>query len=429
MDISITDITDVEKEISIHASASELEPHLEKAYKRYAPTIEIKGFRKGKAPIDLVKKIHGESIEYNALDTIASEIYRNVVQERDIHPIGDPVLTDIDYKRGEALSFKIKYELKPNFQLGDYKNISLEKPIHPVTDAEMDDEILRLRKSNSTTSEAASAADDEHVVIADIQQLDEAGTPLIGKKNADTRLYLAGGTMYQEIKDVLRNAAPGETKRAKFEAEREGKKQTNHLELTIKKVEKINIPELDEALVKKVTNDKVSTVDEFRKQLREELEKYWEEQSERKLIDSLVGEIVRRHDFVVPESLIKGVTDSLMEDFKNRYPNKKLPADFNEQEFREQNRGYAVFQAKWYLIRERLLEAEHLEVSDEDIERYAAAEASKIGIEKERLVAFYKTSGAAQDKILSDKLLDLLKKHAIITEKIVESPEPEDNAT
>ena len=58
MDISITDITDVEKEISIHASAGELEPHFEKAYKRYAPTIEIKGFRKGKSPMDLVKKLH-----------------------------------------------------------------------------------------------------------------------------------------------------------------------------------------------------------------------------------------------------------------------------------------------------------------------------------------------------------------------------------
>jgi trigger factor len=421
MDVSITDITEVEKEISIHASAGELVPHFEKAYQRYLPTIEIKGFRKGKAPIDLVKKIHGESIEYNALDTIASEVYRSVVQERNIHPIGDPVLTDIDYKRGEALTFKIKYEVKPNFKLADYKGVAVEKLIHPVTDKEIEDELLRLRKANSTSTEAASAADDEHVVIADIQQLDESGTPLIGKKNADTRLYLAGGTMYQEIKDALRNAAPGETKRVKFETEHEGKKQINHLELAVKKVEKVNIPELDNELVKKVTKDKMSTVDEFLSHLREDLGNYWKDQSERTLIDALIGEIVRRHDFVVPETLVRGITDSLIEDLQNRYPNKKLPSDFDEGQFREQNRGYAVFQAKWYLIRERLIEAEQLTVSDADIEQHAAIEATKIGIEQERLVSFYKSSDAAKDKILSDKLLRFLKDQAIITEKIVEA--------
>src|SRR5258707_2456695 len=118
MDVSITDITDVEKEILINVSAEELGPHFEKAYREYLPKIEIKGFRKGKAPLDLVKQIHGEAIEYNALDSIASEVYRDVIKERDIHPIGDPVLTDMDYKLGEALTFKIKYQIKPSFQLG-----------------------------------------------------------------------------------------------------------------------------------------------------------------------------------------------------------------------------------------------------------------------------------------------------------------------
>ncbi len=420
MDVSITDITEVEKEISIHATAGELVPHFEKAYQRYLPGIEIKGFRKGKAPLDLVKKIHGESIEYNALDSIASEVYRNVIQERHIHPIGDPVLTDIDYKRGEALSFKIKYEIKPTVQLTDYKGITVEKLIHNVTNEEAEDEILRLQKANSTMTEAASAADDEHVVIADIQQLDESGSPLIGKKNTDTRLYLAGGTMYQEIKDVLLNAAPGETKRVKFETEHEGTRQKNHLDISIKKVEKVNIPEFDNDLVKKITKEKITSVEEFRKHLKDDLESYWKDQSKRTLENNLIGEIVRKHEFAVPESLIKGIGDSLVEDLKNRQPNKKLPADFDETQFRESNRGYAVFQAKWYLIRERIIEAEALKVDDNDIEQLVEAEATKMGIEKDRLFSFYKSSDAVKDKILNDKLLRFLKDHAVITEKIVE---------
>src|SRR5690349_22883760 len=127
MEVSINDITEVQKEIQIEASAAELAPLFEDAYKRYQPKIEIRGFRKGKVPLAMVKKIHGESIEYNSLDTIAGDFYRKIVEERDIHPIGEPVVTDMDYRRGETLKFKIKYEIKPSFELKAYKSLALEK--------------------------------------------------------------------------------------------------------------------------------------------------------------------------------------------------------------------------------------------------------------------------------------------------------------
>src|SRR5512147_1334482 len=127
MEVAVNDITDVQKEIHIIASPGELIPHFEEAYKREQPKIEIKGFRKGKAPIDLVKKMYGESIEYGALDVIASDIFREVAVERHIHPIGEPVLTDMHYHRGEPLSFKVKYEVKPSVTLGEYKGIPAEK--------------------------------------------------------------------------------------------------------------------------------------------------------------------------------------------------------------------------------------------------------------------------------------------------------------
>ena len=89
MEVAITDITEVEKEISVSTTPEELAPHFEEAYKRQIPKLEIKGFRKGKAPLDMVKKLHGEAIEYGALDTIASDFYRQIVTERDIRTIGE----------------------------------------------------------------------------------------------------------------------------------------------------------------------------------------------------------------------------------------------------------------------------------------------------------------------------------------------------
>lgn len=417
MEVAITDITDVEKEISIQTTPDELIPHFEEAYKNQLPKIEIKGFRKGKAPLEMVKKLHGELIEYNSLDTIATEFYRQIINERNIRPIGEPVLTDINYKRGESLSFKIKYEIKPVIKLQQYKELAIEKTVHTVSESDVENELLRLRQSNSKLEAAQTASDNEHVLTVDVQQLDDSGTPLIGKKNGDMKIYLGGGTVYQQIKDALLNASVGETKRVKFESEREGQTTLNHVDLLVKQIERVVLPEVTDEFVKGITKDKISTVEEFRKGLKDDIQRYATEQDDRAFVDTIVNEIVKRHEFTVPESLVRGITDSLIEDMKNRYPNKQLPPDFNDTTFRETNREYAYLQAKWFLIREEIIQAEGLKVEEADLEAIAEREAPKIGIEKDRLLAFYRTSDSVRDKILTDRLLAFLKEHSVVTEK------------
>jgi len=417
MDISITDISEVEKELHVQATAEELAPHFDKAYEKQRAKIEIHGFRKGKAPLELVKKLHGEAIEYGSLDDVASDFYRQVVLERNIQPIGEPVLTDIDYKRGEALSFKVKYEVKPNVELKEYKGIPVEKLVHTVTDKEVDDELMRLRRSNSTTSEVQEVTDEEHTVTVDIQQLDESGTPLIGKKSENVRIYLADEQVYPEIKQAMKNAIVGSAVRAKVEVVQNEQKQTNDLEITPRKIEKVALPEFNDAFVEKITKGKVATADAFMTQLRKDLEQYWHEWSERQMTDNLLGEIVRRHDLTVPESMVRGVLDSMLEEYKNRFPNKKLPAGFNEKEFRDENRGHAIFQSKWYLVRERIIETEGFTAEEADIERQAEIDAPKMGIEKDRLLTFYKSSDSMRDRIISEKLINFLKHNAKVTER------------
>ncbi len=420
MEVAITDITDVEKEIQIQVPAQELVPHFEDAYKRERLKIEVKGFRKGKAPLELVKKIYGESIEYDSLSKIANDVYRRLTEEKNIEPLGEPVLTDMDYKRGEQLRFKVKYEIKPKFELHTYKGIALEKVVHRVSDAEVEDELGRLRKANSSLSEVNSAADDEHIVTVDVQELDHAGTPLIGKKNPDMRIYLADESVHPDVKKALQGASAGDIRRASFETERDGKKTQHHIECTVKKVEKVSFPEINDDFVKKVTKDKVAHLDEFRRQIRNDLESYWKETAERNMTDALIGEIVRQHDFHVPESLTKAVTDGYLEELKGQNPKKQLPKDFDETKFREEYRPSAIFQAKWYLIRERIIETEQVKIEDVDVQHRAELDAPTMGIEKERLTAFYKNSQTVLDRILSEKMMAFLKAQSVISEKVTD---------
>ena len=420
MEVAINDITQVEKELAIQISAEELTPHFEKAYRRYQPKFEVKGFRKGKVPLDLVKKMFGERIEYDSLDTVASDLYREVAKEKDIRPIGEPLLVDMDYKRGQSLAFKIKYEVLPPITLNEYKGVAAEKLVHKVTEQEIDEEIERLRRANATTIEVQKVEDNEHLVTVDIQDLDDTGFPMIGKKRENQRLYPGDETMPGELKSALRNAEVGAAVRVQYESQHGGHAHKVHMQATVKKIEKIQLPEFDDAFVKKITKEKVATVAEFRQQLQNDLEDYWKEKSERKVVDDLAGEIIRRHDFPVPESLITGIINRQLEDVKSRLPNKRLPADFDEVKFREESRPSAIWQAKWFLLRERIIEQEGLTVDERELEKLAEEKAVQTGIEKEKLLEFFKKSEESQRQLLSDKVVALLKSQAKITERVTE---------
>lgn len=416
MQTTINNISDVSREIEISVNASEIQRHFDKAYSDYRPKVEIKGFRKGKAPLELVKKLYGDMIEHEALPTVASELYRDAVREKQLEPIGEPVIVDMDYRRGEAFRVKIRYDIRPSIALRDYKGITVERPTHTVTDEEVEDEIRRLRKMDSTTEEADAVTDEEYVVRAQVQELDPSGVALIGKKAQDARFYLADPELEKPIREALKNAQKGGEHRVSFQHQHGDHTHDVNLKIIVSGIERVVLPEFTVDFVKKITKDKISDLQEFRSKLKEDLEAYWKEKSRRQVINTLVGEIVRRHDFQVPESLTRSVLDGLLEDVKNQSQKKQLPPDFDRERFFQENRAYAVFQSKWALLREEIVQAEKIDVTDEDLASLAERESGRIGIDKERLKEYYRSSDQIKDRLVSDKLIEFLISHAVITD-------------
>jgi trigger factor len=416
LEVTVHNRSEVSREVEIEVKPDEMQPHFEKAYKEYRPKIEINGFRKGKAPLDMIKKLYGEMIENEYLEKLTSELYREAVKEKNLQPIGEPTLVDLNYKRGEKLWVKIQYDVRPTIELKSYKGLALEAVVHAIDDAEVEDELLRVRRINSTREEVQSATDSEHIVTANLQELDDAGVPMIGKKTDGARFYLADPQLEQPFKDTFQGAAMGSEHSIKFEHQHEEHAHKVNMKANISKIEKLVLPELNDEFVAKVTKDKVHTVDEFRKGIREDLDNYWKEKNRRSLINAVVSEIIRIHEFQVPDSLTRSVLENLLEDVKGQYQNKQLPPDFDTEKFFEENRAYAVFQAKWALLREEILKAEQLTVDDSALVALAEKEASKIGIDKERLIAYYKTSDQVKDRLLGDKLMDFLINSSRITE-------------
>lgn len=420
MEVTIHELSEVSCEVEVQAKASELQPHFERAYREYNPKIEIKGFRKGRAPVDLVKKLYGDLIEHESLNTIASDLYRQVVKERELKPIGEPVIVDMDYKRGEQFRFKVRYDIRPTIRLKEYKGIEVEKPIYKITDEDIENEILRLRRINSTTERVDKVTDAEHVVTVQMQELDETGVPMIGKKNENVRFYLADPQLEQPFKDALKNAEISGEYRIQFEHDHADHKHSVNALLKVSSIERIVLPELNDAFASTITKDKITTVAELRKSIHKDLNDYWSERSRRQVLNAIAAEIIRRHDFEVPESLIHSVLDGLLEEIKNQYPNKRLPDDFDTEKFYQENRAYAVYQSKWALLREEVVRAENITVDEAELTKLAEEESAKIGIDKERLISYYRNSDQIKDRLVGDKLIAFLINNAKIKE--VETP-------
>ena len=397
MEVTVQSLSDVLREAEITATPEDLAPFFNKAYAEYRKKIEIRGFRKGKAPIDIVKKLYGDLIENDSLNEIATEFYRQAVKEKELKPIGEPTLVDMDYNHGESFRCKIQFDVRPQIAVKEYKGIEVEKIIHTITDDEVEKELVRLQRANAAMEEVEIVTSPEHIVTVTLQDLDESGVPLIGKKSENIRFFIADEQLEQPFKDALKEAKKKGEYSVQFEHTHEEHTHTVNTQIIVNKIEKVTLPALDDAFVSNVTKNKFTSAETLRANIKDEIIAYWKEKSDRQVINSLTAEIIRRHEFQVPESLIRSVLDGLLEEIKNEYPDKRLPADFNNEKFKEENRAYAIYQAKWALLREELIKAENVTASDEDLEKLAEEESAKIKIPKDRLINYYKSSDQIKD--------------------------------
>ncbi len=415
MEVTIKNNNDCEQEMHITMSQEELAPHFEKAYREAAPALEIKGFRKGKVPMHMIKKMFGASIEYQAVEDISNDLFRKEIEARNINPIGTPTIVKLDFKPGTPLTYAIKYEMRPQFELKDYSVLTIEKYIHISNDTELNNEIERLQQTNSTLEEAQKIDDENYVATVDMVDFDEKGKILSTSKREGMRIYLKEKSTEKEIKEALQGISVGEVKEVKFTHQHGDHSHNVHLQLTVKKIEKVILPAVDDALAQKISNGKFQTIEELKQNIKKDLEDFWKERGDRRFENDLLSEIVKQYDFTIPESLIQNVTDTFIDDAKNQQPNKQLPKNFNEKQYREQSRETAIWQSKWLLIKEQFIAKEKIE-----IEKIAEEESAKLNIDKERLVNFYKSSDNALERLKYNRLIDILKQNVKITEVVTD---------
>jgi trigger factor len=424
LEVTITPLSEVEQQASIALTHEELQPHFAEAYEQFRPKAEVRGFRKGKVPLDLIRKLYGEAIEHDALDRIADDAYRRAMETNKVRPLGQPSMVDMDFQRGSHFKFTIKYEVRPDITLKPTSGIMIERPVHAVAPEELDSELLQIRRSNAEKKPVDRVTDTETVVTADVQEVDETGTPLIGKKSTNMTFQLHDESLASEIRTALAGAERHGTYRATLQRQDGDQARTMHIAMTVTDIQQLELPAIDGPLVTKLTGGRMTDPEEFKESVRNDLVRFWTDQAEAHVRNALADEVVRLHEFPVPESLVERFLDSFIDDIKSRSRGKVLPPGFDETSFRQEQRANAIWQARWMLLKERIAESEHLDVSDAELEQAAEADAGRIGLAKDKLLSYYKTSGSVRERILSDKIMALLRDRATISDRPVTAHAP-----
>jgi trigger factor len=415
MEFKVNKVDEVKQEVEIEITYADLTPFFEKAYKKFQKKAEIPGFRKGKAPLSILKRMYGDMIEQGSLEDVANDLYKKYLDDNHVHPLGEAALVDMDYEQKSLFKFKVKYEVKPELNLADYKGIGVTKTLHRIDEKTIDEEVKYMQSKHVTYEEADKADGDEFTITMDVQKLDDTGIDIIGQRDKDVKFYLNDPQINKEFKEQLEGIAKGEERVLMLPGQEEEK--IEKYKVFASKIEKVIFPELGEEFFKAIYKDSdVKTTEEFRNKVKEDLEGIYKNISDQEVRNNIVNELIKLNDVTAPDALVENILTSYIEDVKNQNPKRQLPSDFDEEEYRKTKRVDAILQVKWYLIRDKIIELEKIEVTDADLEPVIEADAKKYNLPVDKIRKVYENNQDIKYRILDDKLMDFLIANAKIKE-------------
>lgn len=409
MQVNVLREEEAKRILEVHVPLDEMKPYFDEALSMYREEVQIEGFRKGKAPKDIVLKRFGNSIEAEALETIISEYYRQAIEESKTEAIAMGEISNLNYKKGEPLSFEVSVDVMPKYELTTYKGLDLTRRVHEVTEEEIDHTILRLRENHSTLKPVESVSPG-NIVYVDIQEQDESGLAIIGRRFEDRRIPLTTEYVGQDMIDGLVGATTGETRQLNVEKRGTETGERQRFEMTIRKIEEVVLPELDDEFAKDLGMDNVEAL---RQDVEKNLQKRWEEESANDLKLTLINEVVKHNDLPAPEPLVHDNIHRFIDALKSRAGDQTI----DEKYVHETYRGTAIRDVKWALAMKKIIDVEGLTIGDEDIERHRQRLADKHNVPIDQVgVPTPDERRRLESHLLEEKVIDLIKANANITE-------------
>jgi trigger factor len=371
---------DCTREVTIDVPADEVSRHFRKVIKRYQKMARVPGFRAGKVPDSLIRTRFAEQIRQDVVDDILPGHFRAAIDQQSLKPVSQPQVTDIHLADGEPLHFKAVFEVLPEFSIDGYKDVIVPKPETALTDAEYDAELARILDSRSTMEpveeeRALAAGDWAEIDFQGEAEGEKSETPTDPIEGKGVLVEIDGPNTLPAFNEALRGSKPGQE--LKFEVaypedfgERRLAGKTISYEIRVGAIKKKILPELTDDFAKEL--GEYETIDEFTKTLREQAGAEKRRQLENAAKDALIQALVEHFPFAVPESLVQQQVDARLDRGLRALASQGMaPEDMRKLDFdrlRTAQRDSALAEVKGSILLDKIADAEHTEVTDEEME-------------------------------------------------------------
>ena len=413
-----------EVKLELTVEASKFDEAIKKVYFKSAKYFNIPGFRKGKAPMNIVEKYYGKEIFYeDAFNDLAPEVIEQAVKENDLKIVSRPDIDVTQIGKGQDLIFTAIYQTKPEAELGKYKGIEIEKIEYTVTDEDINHELGHLQEHNSRLI----SIEDRPVENGDIATIDFEGfvdgTPFEGGKAENYDLEIGSKSFIEGFEEQVIGMKIDEEKEIKvtfpdeyFSSELAGKEAT--FKVKVHEIKKKELPELDDEFAKDVSE--FDTLDELKKSIQDRLEKEYADKQKYETEDAVIKAVVEEMKVEIPSGMIETEVDNMIRDIESRlsYQGLKLEQYLQmlgktEEDLKKEYEPQATEAVKSRLMLEAVIKAEKIEANIEEVDKKIKEMAKNYG--KENDEEFLKNENVRnyiEEGIKSEKAIDFLVKNA-----------------
>jgi len=426
------------REIEVEIPVADVNRQTESLIQKYQKVARIPGFRRGHVPASIIRQRFSEEIKTDMVEALIPRFFRQEAERLSLHPVSQPRVTDLHLHDGEPLRFKASFEILPEIKLQGYKELRAEKPEIAVSEADVELALSDLRERHA----AFNPVEDRALADGDFAQVSLVGNPKAAEpaageakageaKTGDSKtgegqpvkmdevlVEIAGPTTMPEFTEHLRGAVVGDERTfdVNYPEDTQDKRlagKTFTYTVKVQAIKTKSLPELNEEFVKHL--GEFQTVDDIRKAIREQMEAERKHQAAHDAKEKLVGELIERNDFEVPDSLIEQQIDIRLERGLRALAAQGLTAEqmkkMDLERLRVGQRDQAIHDVKAALLLERVAEEENVQVSDEELNQELEALARQSKQTSEAIRARLTRDGGLdriRTRIRNEKTLEFL---------------------
>ena len=385
MKVSVEKLPGSEARVEVDFSWEELEKASDKAFRKLVQKIDIRGFRRGKAPRSLVERQLGKEYIYQeGLDDLMNETYRSAIKENDITPLAQPEIDAPVLEMGQDYHFSLTVPVLTPVELGDYRSLHFEREESTITSEEVEQQIALIRDRKAHWDEVDRPVEMADRVTVDLKLTSEDST-ISDLKNNPFELTNERVGMFSGMDEHLLGMNVGESKTftttipVDYANEKLAGKEA-HYEITLHKVEAKHVPEIDDELAMEVSEGEITNVEDLRKAISDELLANKKRRSADALRDKVVDAVIEQATFSVHSVLIKEEAEEMMHQLSHVLEDQRMSMDQYLMMMRKSRAEYlkdiepdAEKRVKRQLVLDAIAKQDEITVEQDDLEKLARA--------------------------------------------------------